>query len=66
MKGVTILKNEKNNRKIVQFDVKEIAKSPAKFEELLDVLVAEERSYEKDASWKDVKMQLKKAGKPIH
>jgi hypothetical protein len=63
MKGVTILKNEKNNRKIVQFDVKEIAKSPAKFEELLDVLVAEERSNEKDVSWKDVKMQLKKTGK---
>lgn len=63
MKGVTILKNEKNNRKIVQFDVKEIAKAPAKFEELLDVLVAEERSNEKDVSWKDVKTQLKKAGK---
>lgn len=63
MKGVTILKNEKNNRKIVQFDVKEIAKSPAKFEDLLDVLVAEERSNEKDVSWKDVKAQLKKAGK---
>ena len=63
MKGVTILKNEMNNRKIVQFDVKEIAKSPAKFEDLLDVLVAEERSNEKDISWKDVKMQLKKAGK---
>lgn len=63
MKGVTILKNEKNNRKIVQFDVKEIAKSPAKFEELLDVLVAEERIQEKDISWRDVKTQLKKAGK---
>lgn len=63
MKGVTILKNEKNNRKIVQFDVKEIAKSPSKFENFIDVLVAEERSNEKDINWKDVKIQLKKAGK---
>jgi hypothetical protein len=63
MRGVTILKNEKNNRKIVQFDVREIAKAPAKFEEFIDVLKAEERIQEKDISWETVKAQLKKSGK---
>jgi len=31
MKGVTILKNEKNNRKILQLDIKEVAKHPTEF-----------------------------------
>jgi hypothetical protein len=63
MKGVTILKDEKNNKRILQIDIKEIAKRPAEFEDLMDVLVAEARAEEKDISWNSVKRELKKKGK---
>ncbi|MDE3142745.1 MAG: hypothetical protein KGL19_01240 [Bacteroidota bacterium] len=63
MKGVTILKNEKNNRKIIQIDIKEVAKRPNEFEDLVDVLIAEDRKDEKEISWETVKTQLKKKGK---
>jgi hypothetical protein len=63
MKGVTFLKNEKTNRQILQIDAKEIAKNPSKFEDLMDVVIAEARKDEKKVSWEVAKKQLKKAGK---
>jgi len=63
MKGVTILKNEKDNRKILQVDIKEVAKRPNEFEDLMDVLIAEDRKDEKEVSWEEVKKQLTKKGK---
>ena len=63
MKGVTFLKNEKNNRQILQIDVKEIAKNPLKFEDLMDIIIAEARKDEKKIPWDIAKKQLKKAGK---
>ncbi len=62
MKGVTILKDEKNN-KILQVNVKEVAKNPGKFEDLMDVMIAEARKDEKKVSWETAKRQLKRAGK---
>jgi hypothetical protein len=62
MKGVTILKDEKNN-KILQVDVKQIAKDPEKFEDLMDVMIAEARKNEKKIPWEAAKKQLRKAGK---
>ena len=63
MKGVTFFKDEKNNKQILQIDVKEIAKNPAKFEDLMDVVIAEARKNEKKIPWETAKKQLKKAGK---
>jgi ribosomal protein S17 len=63
MKGVTFLKDEKNNKRILQIDVREIAKNPAKFEDLMDVIIAETRKDEKKTSWDVAKKQVKKAGK---
>jgi len=63
MKGVTILTDEKNNRKIVQVDIKEIARNPDEFEDLIDVLVAESRRNEPKVSFETVKKNLKKKGK---
>jgi hypothetical protein len=63
MKGVTILKDEKSNKKILQADISEIAKNPSKFEDLVDVIIAEARSDEKKISWEAAKRQLKKSGK---
>ena len=62
MKGVTILKDEKNN-KILQVDIREVAKNPGKFEDLMDIIIAEARKDEKKVSWETAKKQLKKAGK---
>jgi hypothetical protein len=63
MKGVTILKDERRNRRILQVDIKEIAKNPSQFEDLMDVLVAESRKDEKSVDWSEVKKSLKKKGK---
>lgn len=63
MKGVTILKDEKRNRRILQVDIKEVAKNPEKFEDLLDVIIAEARRDDKKIPWETAKQQLKKAGK---
>jgi len=63
MKGVTILKDEKNNRKILQVDIKTIAKNPDDFEELIDILVAEARKDEKTIPWEEAKKRLRKANK---
>jgi hypothetical protein len=63
MKGVTILTDEKKKRKILQVDIKAVAKNPDEFEDLIDVLVAESRKNEPKKSWEDVKLALKKKGK---
>ena len=63
MKGVRILKDEKNNKTILQADINEIAKNPSKFEDLIDVVIAEARKDEKKISREAAKKQLKKAGK---
>jgi len=63
MKGITFFKDEKNNKQILQIDIKEVAKNPAKFEDLMDVVIAEARKSEKKISWETAKKQLKKAGK---
>jgi len=63
MKGITFLKDEKSNKKILQIDVKEVAKNPEKFEDLLDIIIAEARKDEKTIPWETAKKQLKKGGK---
>lgn len=63
MKGVTFLKDEKSNRRILQVDIKEVSKNPSKFEDLIDVVIAEARRDEKKISWNDAKKRLKRSGK---
>lgn len=63
MKGVTVFTDERKKRKVLQVDIKEIAKNPDKFEDMLDILVAEARKNEKKIPWETAKKQLKKAGK---
>jgi hypothetical protein len=53
MKGVTIFKDERNNKRILQVDIKEIAKRPNEFEDLMDILVAEARKDEKEVGWEE-------------
>ena len=63
MKGVTIFKDERNNKRFLQVDIKEIAKRPNEFEDLMDILVAEARKDEKEIGWEEAKKQLRKKGK---
>ena len=60
MKGVTIFKDEKNNKRVLQVDLNEVIKHPNEFEDMIDILVAEERKDEKEIGWEDVKKQLRK------
>lgn len=60
MKGVTFLTDETNKKRLLQIDVKEIAKNPEKFEDLLDIVIAEARKDEPKVSWEAAKKKLKK------
>ncbi len=63
MKGVTFITDETNKKRYVQFDLREVAKNPEKFEDLMDVIVAESRKTDKKISWTEAKKRLKKSGK---
>lgn len=60
MKGVTFLTDETNKKKLLQVDIKEVAKNPEKFEDLLDVIIAEARKDEAKIPWAEAKKKLKK------
>lgn len=63
MKGFALLVKPDRKGKILQIDVKELVKNPQKFEDMIDVLIAEERKTEKSIPWEQAKKQLKKVGK---
>ena len=63
MKGFSVIADKTNKGKILQIDVKELVKNPQKFEDIIDVLIAEERKDEKSIPWEEAKKQLKKVGK---
>lgn len=46
MKGLSILYDEANKRRIVQIDMEAIRKDPEAFEDMMDVLIAESRRNE--------------------
>lgn len=62
MKGFSLLIDKKSKKEILQIDVKELVKNPQKFEDILDVLISEQRMKEKSIPWEKAKRQLKKAG----
>ena len=62
MKVFSLLIDKKSKKEILQIDVKELVKNPQKFEDILDVLISEQRMKEKSIPWEKAKRQLKKAG----
>ena len=62
MKGFSLLIDKKSKKEILQIDVKELVKNPQKFEDILDVLISEQRMKEKSIPWEKAKRQLKKTG----
>jgi glutamate synthase domain-containing protein 3 len=60
MKGVSYITDEKNHKKSVIIDLKNIEKYEEEIHEFIDVLVAESRKDDELISWEDAKKQLKK------
>ena len=63
MKGISFLTDDKNKKKAVVIDLKDIEKNEEEIHEFIDVLVAESRKNEELISWEDAKKALKKKGK---
>jgi len=63
MKGVSFVLNDKNEKVAVQIDMKTLHRHQEEIEDLLDVIIAEDRKEDEDVSWEHAKLELKKAGK---
>jgi hypothetical protein len=63
MKGVSVLTDISRQKRFLQIEISDLVKNPQKYEDMIDVIIAEERKAEKSIPWEDVKKQLKKAGK---
>ncbi len=64
MKGVSFVTDETHNRRYAQIDLKGIAGfDDEKFEDLMDLIIAESRKDEQSISWETVKAELIKEGK---
>jgi hypothetical protein len=63
MKGVSIVTDISRQKRFLQIEISDLVKNPQKYEDMIDVIIAEERKTEKSIPWEDVKKQLKKAGK---
>ncbi len=63
MKGIAILRNEGNNKVILQVDIGVAAKNPTMLEDIMDIVIAMARKDEKNISWKKIKEKLKKPGR---
>ena len=62
MKGVTILKDEKTSKRILQIEMEVLEKHQEEIEDLIDGLIAESRKGEPTISLSMVKKELKKRG----
>ena len=63
MKGLSILFDERSNKRIVQIDLEAIRKDPEALEDLMDVLVAESRRKEPTISLDDYLRSRKRTNK---
>ncbi len=63
MKGVSFITDENNHKKAVIIDLKTLEKHQDAVEDLLDTVIAENRSGDESISWEQAKKELKKAGK---
>lgn len=63
MNAITILKNEKNNHRLMQIDLNELAKDRESVEDLYDMITIELRKDEETIPWEKAKQQLDDEGK---
>ena len=63
MDAITVLKNEKNNHRLMQIDLDLISKSEISLENLYDIIAIELRKDEETIPWEQVKQNLQQEGK---
>ncbi len=63
MDAVTFLRDEKNNHRVMQIDLDEIAMDETQLEDIYDILAVEMRKTEETIPWEEVKKQLREEGK---
>ncbi|MCC6541316.1 MAG: hypothetical protein IT225_03770 [Flavobacteriales bacterium] len=63
MKGVSILYDEVNDRRLLQVDLSEVVKDEEGLEDLFDIIIAESRKDDEKISLEELTALLKKEGK---
>jgi hypothetical protein len=63
MEVITILRDETNNRRLMQINLDELAKDKELLEDIYDIIAIELRKNEETVEWDDVKNQLRDEGK---
>jgi hypothetical protein len=63
MDGVTFLKNEHNNHRLMQIDLDALPKNADALEDLYDMIAVQLRREEESVPWNVAKEELKKYGK---
>jgi len=62
MEGITFLKNESNNHRLMQIDLDVLPRDEEALEDLYDLLVVELRRNEETVPWNIVKENIEKYG----
>jgi hypothetical protein len=63
MKGVKVLQDESSKKRFVQIDIDVLDKDREAVEDLLDVIIAENRKDDVMVPWEKAKADLRKSGK---
>ena len=63
MEAITLLKNEKNNHRLIQIDLDLVSKNEITLEDLYDIIAIELRKDEETIPWEQVKQNLQQEGK---
>ena len=63
MQGITILKNENNNHRVMQIDLDLLAQNDEQLEDVYDIIAIELRKKEETLTWDQAKQQLHDEGK---
>ncbi|MEO8821812.1 MAG: hypothetical protein ABI267_04065 [Ginsengibacter sp.] len=58
MEAITVLKNEKNNHRLMQIDLDLVSKNEIPLEDLYDIIAIELRKEEETIPWEQVKHNL--------
>lgn len=63
MESITILRDEKNNRRLMQIDLDALAENEELLEDVYDLIAIELRRGEESVSWDEVKKSLETSNK---
>lgn len=58
MEAITVLKDESNNRRLLQIDLDALAANEELLEDVYDIIAIELRRHEESIPWEEAKKQL--------